>query len=456
MILLNNKRIDGVSLDTVPVGTISPFIGLVAPQGYLLCQGQKVSKNRYKQLYNICKSLFGPETETEFYLPDLRGRVIAGLNENDTAMNTIGKILGTYEHNHSTGNHTLTIDEIPSHTHGIYGALTGETKAITNYGNDWAVGTTREWNQSSNTNTGGGQAHNHGDTGLASNYQPTTVMNYIVKAEMVIPNQSTVYDGLDSDSEVDSLSARQGKILNKKFDNYLSLNGGTLTDTLHIATNKYFINDTSGINLHNSDIIGANAIYTNDLAENSGEGIRFFRDGNVWDDLTANSGKLYFKPGASISGGTLTESDRIVTKGMAVNLYPLRNEPCGNVYYEATHYMQLGYLQCHFDNGNGWQSCTVLVSSNFYGNQHFSAGFLNMNVSTNINCKWLSIVRSHSNEKLYYYADTTNSRLYIYAYVEGGNSFGNWNTVSLNANYCTWVQEFKWNVAAGTSWVAIG
>lgn len=226
MILLNNKRIDGVSLDTVPVGTISPFIGLVAPQGYLLCQGQKVSKNRYKQLYNMCKSLFGPETETEFYLPDLRGRVIAGLNENDATMDTIGKILGTYEHNHSTGNHTLTIDEIPSHNHrtmaSSYAPL-GGTSVF-----DYAVnGVTDAPNWSAsihNANTGGSQAHNHGDTGLASNYQPTTVMNYIVKAEMVIPNQSTVYNGLDSDSEVNSLSAAKGKELNEKFNNYSLLN----------------------------------------------------------------------------------------------------------------------------------------------------------------------------------------------------------------------------------------
>ena len=50
---------------------------------------------------------------------------------------------------------------MPSHTHGIYGALTGETKPITNYGNDWGVGTTRGWTQNSNSNTGGDNAHNN-------------------------------------------------------------------------------------------------------------------------------------------------------------------------------------------------------------------------------------------------------------------------------------------------------
>ena len=43
MILKNGKRIDGCS-DTVPIGTVNPFLGTVAPFGYLLLQGQKVSK----------------------------------------------------------------------------------------------------------------------------------------------------------------------------------------------------------------------------------------------------------------------------------------------------------------------------------------------------------------------------------------------------------------------------
>lgn len=90
--------------------------------------------------------------------------------------NQLGNTGGSVTHTHTTGNHTLTVDEIPSHTHGIYGALTGETKSITNYGNDWGVGTTREWNQSSNTSTGGGQAHNHGDTGSSSNMPPYLIV----------------------------------------------------------------------------------------------------------------------------------------------------------------------------------------------------------------------------------------------------------------------------------------
>lgn len=59
----------------------------------------------------------------------------------------------------TSSDHKIPIESMPSHTHGIYGALTGETKPITNSGNDWGVGTTRGWYQNSNTYTGGGQAY---------------------------------------------------------------------------------------------------------------------------------------------------------------------------------------------------------------------------------------------------------------------------------------------------------
>lgn len=57
--------------------------------------------------------------------------------------------------------HTLTVDEIPSHKHSLKGALTGETKNITNTGNDWAQ-TTTNWQQDTYiSSTGGGQPHNN-------------------------------------------------------------------------------------------------------------------------------------------------------------------------------------------------------------------------------------------------------------------------------------------------------
>lgn len=261
MILKNGKRIDGCT-DTLPVGTVQPFLGLTPPLGYLVCQGQLVSKVEYPELYNICKSVFGVETETHFYLPDLRGKTIAGYDSSDTAMNTIGKLLGNKTHTHtsaahthtiaghihSTGNHTLTVAEMPSHTHGgvrrqsvgtagsgSTGTSTGsaDTDYFTNY-------------------TGGSGAHNHGNTGSTSlttdsttpnvtgsntNFQPTITMNWIVKAVMLIPEYFVVENTLNSISTSNALSAAQGKILNDKVNTLLPFSTrnewtwGTLTTT---------------------------------------------------------------------------------------------------------------------------------------------------------------------------------------------------------------------------------
>ena len=173
MILKNNKRIDGCS-DTVPIGTINPFLGSTAPYGYLICQGQKVSKITYKELYEICGDTFGQSTDTEFYLPDLRGQTIAGYKEGDSTFGTLGGLIGSLTHLHSTGNHTLTLNEMPRHTHkdgtnpteGIY-APSGSTSAIVYY--NQASSSSRP-----TTETGDSQPHNHGNTGSTTPSATTT------------------------------------------------------------------------------------------------------------------------------------------------------------------------------------------------------------------------------------------------------------------------------------------
>lgn len=230
MILKNGKRIDGCT-DTLPIGTVQPFLGLTPPKGYLVCQGQLVSKTMYPELYAICGNLFGTATETEFYLPDLRGKTIAGYNESDISMNTIGKLLGQKTHVHTTGNHTLTVDEIPTHKHNfqsIPGSSGGDLGDYTleylleegdAYPGHPGVATSGDWGSYGTlwiTETGGSQAHNHGDTGEASNYQPTIIMNWIVKAVMLIPEYFIVENTLESNDTLNALSAAQGKVLNEK------------------------------------------------------------------------------------------------------------------------------------------------------------------------------------------------------------------------------------------------
>lgn len=74
---------------------------------------------------------------------------------------------GESTHAHSTQNHTLTIEEMPSHTHGYRDANDDSGADIWCYLNGYRKGSTNYVD-----NTGGGQPHNHGDTGQASNLPP--------------------------------------------------------------------------------------------------------------------------------------------------------------------------------------------------------------------------------------------------------------------------------------------
>lgn len=237
MIIKNGKRLDGFCVDSLPIGTLQPYLGLKAPNGYLICDGSLISKTVYSDLYVICGSLFGTETSTHFYLPDLRGKTIAGYNADDSTLNTIGKLLGSASHAHTTGNHTLTIAEMPAHTHqdgkndeGITAQTGGSTSAV------------MHWDSKScelpTTSTGGGQAHNHGDTGASSSYQPTMVANWIVKAKILVPVTGVIEDTLNSTSTTNALSANQGRLLNNTLH--------TVNNYAHALRTGIYMQGTSG------------------------------------------------------------------------------------------------------------------------------------------------------------------------------------------------------------------
>lgn len=77
---------------------------------------------------------------------------------------------GSETHTHTTGNHTLTIDEIPSHAHEIW-YYPKDTDRARTWGFKWERNGCVRNNEGCDA-VGGGQAHNHGDTGSASNIPP--------------------------------------------------------------------------------------------------------------------------------------------------------------------------------------------------------------------------------------------------------------------------------------------
>lgn len=66
----------------VPVGSVFSYAGSSAPSQYLLCDGSEVSETTYAALFAALGTQFnnGSETSGYFRIPDLRGRVVAGID----------------------------------------------------------------------------------------------------------------------------------------------------------------------------------------------------------------------------------------------------------------------------------------------------------------------------------------------------------------------------------------
>lgn len=106
-----------------PLGIVQIWAGKVVPSGYELCEGQQLKISEYPALYaaigstyNSAYSYTGARYSTMsgyFRLPDLRGRFIVGYNPNDNDYNAIARSGGEKTH-------ALTVEEMPSHTHGLF------------------------------------------------------------------------------------------------------------------------------------------------------------------------------------------------------------------------------------------------------------------------------------------------------------------------------------------------
>jgi microcystin-dependent protein len=188
----------------VPTGSVVAFGGGTIPSGYLACDGSAVDRTTYASLFAVIGTNFGPGNGVDtFNLPDLRGRVVVGKAASGT-FNTI---------NNSGGTETelLTVDQIPSHTHGhnnpshAHGVSDpGHSHNLRGFNANYPGGAGGaedgvgvEWTRTFDTRgggitasgtgigihasgiglvisaTGGGQAHN--------NLQPYRVLNYMIK-----------------------------------------------------------------------------------------------------------------------------------------------------------------------------------------------------------------------------------------------------------------------------------
>lgn len=163
--------------EALPAGIILPFAGQVAPDGWLLCQGQAISRTVYARLYTAIQTSHGSgDGATTFNIPDYRGRFLRGTangsaNDPDRATRTAMNPGG------ATGDAVGSVqsDDVKPHTHSLSGNLYNNNDAMGN-GSVVSVGSTGLL--ASGTWGGGAQANNN--SGNESRPKNASV-NYIIK-----------------------------------------------------------------------------------------------------------------------------------------------------------------------------------------------------------------------------------------------------------------------------------
>lgn len=172
---------NAASAAIVPVGSIVDYAGSSAPSGWLLLYGQAISRVTYSALFAILGTTYGPgDGSTTFNLPDLRGFVVGGRDNmggsaagrlTSTTISPDGNTLGA---SGGAQTHTLSTNEMPSHTHGfdssalVNASISGSQRGFIQSGAFSSGGI-----NFGTSSTGGGNPHN--------NVQPTIILNKIIK-----------------------------------------------------------------------------------------------------------------------------------------------------------------------------------------------------------------------------------------------------------------------------------
>lgn len=118
--LLNTHLRDNM-LTVTPAGAILGYGNSAAPSGWLACDGTAVSRTTYSALFAAISTQYGAgDGSTTFTLPDLRGRVIAGLGAHAdvnalTDGDGLAEALRSPKHRHTVTD--------PGHTHGVEGPV---------------------------------------------------------------------------------------------------------------------------------------------------------------------------------------------------------------------------------------------------------------------------------------------------------------------------------------------
>jgi len=149
-----------------------------APKGLALCNGQLLPINQNQPLFSLLGTTYGGDGRVNFALPDLQSRVPIHMGSGHTLGERGGEAA-----------HTISIAELPTHTHVLN--ATNTNGAINNPNNNY-IGAVNNmyspsgglvaFDPSSVTNVGGSQAH--------LNMQPFLTLTFCIALQGIFPSQT--------------------------------------------------------------------------------------------------------------------------------------------------------------------------------------------------------------------------------------------------------------------------
>lgn len=147
-----------------------------APKGWALCNGQLLPINQNQGLFSLLGTTFGGDGRVNFALPDLRGRTPIHVGSG----HTLGERGGEQAH-------TLSIAELPTHTHVANAQPASGTQLpavsalLAQASNVYRTADNlTSLNPGTITNTGGSQAH--------LNMQPFLTLSFCIALQGIFPS----------------------------------------------------------------------------------------------------------------------------------------------------------------------------------------------------------------------------------------------------------------------------
>ncbi|MEQ9406774.1 MAG: tail fiber protein [Fuerstiella sp.] len=164
------------------------FAGNFAPRSWAYCNGQLLPISQYSAVYSLLGTTYGGDGRTTFALPDLRGRVPVHSGGNSAGPGLTPRQLGSRGGQERV---TLTIQEMPSHSHDLQNNTIDEDSNLSEGGgnvlgespNTFHAGPgTGVLGPTSTQNRGGSQSH--------ENMPPFLALNFIIALSGVFPSRN--------------------------------------------------------------------------------------------------------------------------------------------------------------------------------------------------------------------------------------------------------------------------